>query len=143
MTNKAHPLISEKTSKELPTFANPEKAGEMGRRIDREQKMFETMNEALGGPKTANILADTADMGNFDPEIISKLTRGNGKEAAFAQLGKMIDPNKTATRAVSDRLSQILLETAPAKIPDAFEGMLARAKEVAQRKALMTGMINT
>lgn len=101
------------------------------------------MNEALGGSKTANNLADAADMGNFDPEIISKLTRGNWKEAAVAQLGKMIDPNKTATRAVSDRLSQIFLETDPAKIPDAFKGMLARAKEVAQRKAVMTGIANT
>lgn len=142
-TNKARPLISEKTSKEFPAFANPEKAAEMGRRINREQKMFETMNEALGGSKTANNLADAADMGNFDPEIISKLTRGNWKEAAFAQLGKMIDPNKTATRAVSDRLSQILLETDPAKIPDAFKGMLARAKEVAHQKAIMTGIVNT
>jgi hypothetical protein len=143
MTNKARPLISEKTSQEFPAFANPEKAGEMGRRINREQKMFETMNEALGGSKTANNFADAADMGNFDPEIISKLTRGNWKEAAFAQLGKMIDPNKTATRAVSDKLAQVLLETDPEKIPDAFKGMLARAKEAAHQKAIMTGIINT
>ncbi len=143
MTNKARPLISEKTSKEFPAFANPNKAAVMGRRINREQKMFETMNTALGGSNTANNLADAADMGNFDPEIISKLTRGNWKEAAFAQLGRMIDPNKTATRAVSDKLAQVLLETDPEKIPDAFKGMLARAKEVAQRKSLMTGMINT
>ncbi|MGW6778974.1 hypothetical protein ACWF50_13135 [Brucella pseudogrignonensis] len=143
MTNKARPLLSQKYAEEFPAFADPEKAAQMGRRINREQKMFDTMSEALGGSKTANNLADAADMGNFDPEFVSHLSRGNWKEAAFAQLGKMIDPNKTATRAVSDKLAQVLLETDPDKIPDAFKGMLARAKEAAHQKAIMTGIINT
>ena len=42
----------------MPTL---EKAGEMGRRINREQKMFETTKDALGGSTTANNLADAAD----------------------------------------------------------------------------------
>jgi hypothetical protein len=54
MTDQARPLIFEKTSKEFPAFANPEKAGEMVRCINREQKMFKTMNEALGVSKTIN-----------------------------------------------------------------------------------------
>lgn len=141
-TNKARPLLSEKTAQEFPAFALPDKAAEMGRRINREQKMFETTNEALGGSKTANNIFDAADMGHFDPEFLTAVTRGNWKDAALAQVAKFIDPNKSGTPAVSELLAKRLLETDPAKVPEVFKGALARAQKDAKRKAIATGIMN-
>jgi hypothetical protein len=47
----------------------PWEAEQLGHRIGREQRMFETHQAALGGSKTADNTADAADLSQFDPSI--------------------------------------------------------------------------
>src|SRR5664279_2291545 len=48
----------------------------MQRRIGREQTMFETRNNALGGSKTADNLADGDALG-IDPSVVGHIISGN------------------------------------------------------------------
>lgn len=50
-TNKARPFQTPKYEAEFKAFAAPGKADQLGRRIGREQRMFDTAQAALGGSK--------------------------------------------------------------------------------------------
>jgi hypothetical protein len=72
--NKARPLINDAFQAEAAAMApgNPL----MQQRLAREQTMFETRNQALGGSRTADNLNDDAAM-SVDPSIIGHLLSGN------------------------------------------------------------------
>lgn len=112
-TNKARPLMTEKTGQEFPAFAIPQRVDKMGRRIAREQRMFETANAALGGSKTADNLADAAEMAKFDPGVFANLLRGRPIAAAVDAVAKMASEAKGMPPAVMDRIAKTLLETRP------------------------------
>ncbi|WP_273727470.1 hypothetical protein [Brucella gallinifaecis] len=142
-TNKARMLITDKTAKEFPAFAVPSKADQMARRIGREQKMFATANEAMGGSKTADNLADMADMANFDPSIVSGLMRGSIKDTAVAAFTKLLTEAKGTPKPVIQRLAKVLMETDPMAAKTALENAIAQGKMTSGRRALINAIMNS
>lgn len=131
-TNKARPLITDKTGQEFPAFAVPGQGDRMGRRIAREQRMFETANTAMGGSKTADNLADAAEMGKFDPGVIMTLLQGRPVQAAVQSVGRLIKESQGMSPGVIERIARMLLETRP----DVARAMLAN---VGTRQAVADG----
>lgn len=116
MTNSARPLSSDKYKTELPQFAAPGKGDQLTRRLDREQKMFETNSSALGGSRTADNLADAADSAMLDTSVLGNLLSGNFKGAGLQLALKA--GNKFAGRspAVLDNMGKMLTNTDPSSI---------------------------
>ena len=112
-TNKARMLMTEKTGQEFPAFAAPGRADQMGTRIAREQRMFETANTALGGSKTADNLADAADLNKFDPSIMTHLLNGRPVAAVVSAVTKALNESRGLPPSVLARLSRSLMETDP------------------------------
>jgi hypothetical protein len=112
-TNKARMLQTPKFEAELPAFAAPERGGQLADRIAREQTMFRTANAALGNSKTADNLADAADMNQFDPAVIGRLVRGDPIGAITTGLSKVLGTVTGQPPSVVERLSRVLMETNP------------------------------
>lgn len=122
-TNKARMLMTEKSGQEFPAFAAPGKADELGDRIAREQRMFQTANAALGGSKTADNLADAADLAAFDPSILGKLFQGRPVSAAMQAAAQILTKaSGTTSPGVSERLAKVLMETNPGAARAALSG---------------------
>lgn len=118
-TNKARPLMSAKTGDEFPEFAVPGKAEQMGDRIAREQRMFETANAALGGSKTADNLADMADSA-IDPGVLAALARGKFGEAALSGITQLANSARGLPPAVIEKLIPALMESNPQAARELF-----------------------
>lgn len=112
-TNKARMLITEKTGQEFPAFAAPGRGDTMGNRIAREQTMFETSAQALGGSRTADNLADIADVQSFDPTMIGALLTGNFKGAALQGLQKGVNTIQGRNTQTRDMIARALLQNSP------------------------------
>lgn len=140
-TNKARPLITEKTGQEFPAFAVPQRADQMGRRIAREQRMFETTNQALGGSKTADNLADAADMNKFDPSIMTNLMQGRPVAAVVSAVTKALNESRGLPPSVLTRLSQSLMETDPAAARLLLQAGTSRNISAQGRKALFSTVL--
>ncbi|MBY5440508.1 hypothetical protein [Rhizobium leguminosarum] len=112
-TNKARMLQTPKFEAELPAFAAPGRGGQLADRIAREQTMFRTANAALGNSKTADNLADAADMNQFDPAVIGRLVRGDPIGAITTGLSKALGTLTGQPPSVVERLSRVLMETNP------------------------------
>lgn len=121
-TNKARSLITPKTAEEFPAFAAPGRGDQMGNRIAREQRMFETSNAALGGSKTADNLADASEMSRFDPGVMSALMNFQPMGALLAGArGLMNEASGTPPRVV-EQLARALMETDPAAAQAILQG---------------------
>lgn len=147
-TNKARSLITAKTGEEFPAFAIPQRAAKMGDRIAREQRMFETANAALGGSKTADNLADIADMQSFDPTMIGALLSGNIKGAAIQGLTKGINTLQGRNQATRDLIAKALMETGPTRAKAVLADAVARGDKISKTneaiiKALIAGGAST
>lgn len=110
-TNKARPLITRKTEQEFPAFAAPGRGEQLGDRIARENRMFETANAALGGSKTADNLADITDVQAFDPTMVGALATGNFKGAILQALTKSGNVLQGRNQQTRDMIAKLLLET--------------------------------
>ena len=140
-TNKVRNLISEKTGQEFPAFAVPQRADRMGRQIAREQRMFETANAALGGSKTADNLADAADLAQFDPSIMMHLFSGRPVAAMMAGLGRLLNESRGLPPTVLTQLSRALMETNPAAARQILQVGANRAATDAQRRAIINSLM--
>lgn len=136
-TNKARPLMTPKTGEEFPAFAAPGRADQLGSRIAREQRMFETANTALGGSKTADNLADAAEMATFDPGIMGHLFSGRPGRAALDAAGKLLKEAQGMSPGVMERVGKSLLETNPAAVRALLDGGAKTAAEDALRRSLV------
>lgn len=116
MTNKARPLMSPKTSREFPAFAAPGKGGQLQDRIAREQTMFETGAQAFGNSRTADNLADMAEIGQIDPSVVGSLLRGDMKGAAIQGVTKALQNLQGRNQQTRDMIADMLLERAPNKV---------------------------
>jgi hypothetical protein len=134
-------LMTEKTGQEFPAFAAPGRADQMGTRIAREQRMFETANAALGGSKTADNLADAADLNKFDPSIMTHLLHGRPVAAAVSAIMKAINESRGLPPSVLTRLSQALMETNPAAAQLLLSTGTQRGLSAAGRKAMYGSII--
>lgn len=124
MTNRARPLISDATAAEFPAFAAPGQGPQLMDRINREQRMFETMNAALGGSRTADNAADMADMQGFDPSIISAFATGGIKGAALHGLTRGMNAIQGRNSATRDAIAQMLLQGNPTQARAALQGAI-------------------
>jgi hypothetical protein len=108
--NKAREFMSDAVQSELHAIA-PLKSGKpMMDRFARENTMFETMAQALGGSRTADNLADSAATG-VDPAILGNLLSGNLGAAARNTLVRSADNLGGNTPAVREQMAKILLQT--------------------------------
>lgn len=141
-TNKARPLISEATAAEFPAFAAPGRADQLGRRLGREQTMFETNQTALGGSRTADNLADAGDMRSFDPGVMASLLRGQPIQAAINGVTNLIANAQGRSPAVMDQIARALIETRPDVARRMFEQAASGGRTSAARRALINAMLN-
>ena len=110
-------------------------ADRLGQRLAREQRMFETAHAAMGNSKSADNLADIADMTKYDPGVMSAILRGSPKEAVMAALTRAIAETQGKSRPVVERLTKTLLE----RNPEEARRMLSA---VAEKKAYSDGVRN-
>lgn len=137
-TNKARLLMTGKTEQEFPAFAAPGRAEQMGDRIGREQRMFETSNAALGGSKTADNLADAAEMSRFDPAVMTALFQGRPVQAVVTAVTRALsEANGTPPRVV-ERIARVLMETRP----DVARQMLEQATTRTQSNRAIRAVTN-
>lgn len=119
--NKARPLLNDAFAAEADAMApgNPL----MQRRLGREQRMFETRNQALGGSKTADNLAD-ADALGIDPTMVGHLLSGNmvGAVKSVIHAGSRVVTGNTP--AVREAVANILLQHGASATPAALDRMV-------------------
>ncbi|WP_050994503.1 hypothetical protein [Sinorhizobium fredii] len=119
-TNRARTLTTPKFEQEFQAFAAPSRAEQLGNRIGRENRMFETSNAALGNSRTADNLGDIDDMANFDPAVLSNLLQGNLTQAALAGARQAFNAGKGLPPRVVERVGRQLIETDPKKVLQAL-----------------------
>jgi len=112
--NKVRPLINDAFGQEFPAFAAPGQAPQLGRRIGREQAMFETRDQALGGSRTDMNLGDEADIGLLDPSVLGNMLSGNLTGAAKNAILQGISALKGQPPSVRKMLSDALRANDPA-----------------------------
>ncbi len=122
--NKARPLINDATAAEFPAFAAPGQAPRLQRRLARENRMFETRAAATGGSRTADNLADNADITALSPHAIVSLLSGNVGRAVDSSVGKLVAELGGQSPRVVSRVARALIETDPER----FLAMAERAR---------------
>jgi hypothetical protein len=113
--NAVRPLTSEKATQELGALSlhqgpvAPGQLDPLSQRLARETRMFETRNHALGGSRTADNLADEAEL-KVDPAIIANLVGGHYGAAARQALAAGGNVVSGSTPAVREQIARILLQ---------------------------------
>ncbi|MBY3476073.1 hypothetical protein HFN78_35160 [Rhizobium laguerreae] len=140
-TNKARMLQTPKYEAELPAFAAPGRGPQLADRIGREQTMFRTANAALGNSKTADNLADAADLNQFDPQVIGRLVRGDPIGALTTGLAKLLGTATGQPPSVVHRLSQVLMETNPDVALEVLRGGADKLSQSDQLRARLVSAL--
>lgn len=113
-TNRARPFTSAKSQQEFGAMAlDP---GRIGRRMDRENVMFETTRQALGGSQTADNLADAAESAGYDASAIVNLLTGNfgtGARQVLQAVGQAAKGQNEETRQI---IARALMSREPAQV---------------------------
>lgn len=139
--NKARPFMNDAFAAEANAMA-PGNAL-MQRRLGREQTMFATRNQALGGSKTADHLADADAMGAL-PSLVGQVLSGNWSGAARSVISagsNVVTGNTPAVRAaVSDILLQRGANVTPAAL-DRMVGETIRKIQTVQRLTMGGGRV--
>lgn len=138
--NKARPLTSDAFQQEAAAIAPGNDL--MQRRLGREMRMFETRNQALGGSRTADNLADAQAMA-VNPEVmgvVRNIMSGNFGGAVKGALSAGYNAFTGNTAAVRDEVARILLQNgrniSPGRLQamvDAIVNRSRRAAEIADR----------
>jgi hypothetical protein len=139
--NKARPLLNDAFAAEANAMA-PGNAL-MQRRLAREQTMFETRSQALGGSKTADNLADADAMG-IDPTMVGQILSGNFQGAARSLISAGSSIYSGNTPAVRAAVAEILLQRGAATTPAALDRMVGetiRKIQAVQRLAQNGGRV--
>jgi hypothetical protein len=121
--NKARPLINDAFQAESQAIAPG--ADLMGRRIGREQTMFETRNQALGGSRTADNLADHEALG-INPSVVGHVVTGNWTAAIGSMLHAGVRGVTGNTPAVRKAVADILLQNGARLSGPALDAMVTR-----------------
>ncbi|QRE76486.1 hypothetical protein [Methylobacterium aquaticum] len=107
--NKARQFGSDAAQAELQAFTRPDKVEALTRQLGRENEMFANRAEALGNSKTAENLADNADVG-VDAGLLAKLLAGNFGGAMRDTLARGAASLNGNTEAVRQNLARLLME---------------------------------
>jgi len=142
-TNKARALQTPKLEQELQAFAFPGRSDQLGRRIGREQRMFDTANAALGNSKTADNLADAADMAQFDPGILAAFASGGFSGALMSGIGRVAAELKGTPPSVAKRIAQAIMEADPATARQILTQGAQKAQSNDRLRALIGTMLTT
>lgn len=144
-TNKARMLITGKTEQEFPAFAAPGRGDVMGDRIAREQRMFETANQALGGSRTADNLADATEMMGFDPTMLGiagNALTGNLRSAGMQALQHGVNLVQGRNQGTRDMLARMLMQGDPTAARAELAAAVARGQVLNNRQqALVQALI--
>jgi hypothetical protein len=105
--NKARPLLNDAFEQEASAMAPGNSL--MLRRLAREQTMFETRNQALGGSRTADNLADANAMG-IDPTVVGHVLSGNYTGAVRSLIQAGSNAVNGNTPAVRQAIGNIILQ---------------------------------
>lgn len=122
-TNKARPYTSEATREELDAFAVPGRADQLQRQIGREQTMFETRNQALGGSRTMDNINDHEAMG-VDPHIVGQILKADWHGAVKTALTAGHNIKSGNTPEVRRQIADILLQSGRDIRPDQLSKMV-------------------
>lgn len=130
--NKVRPLTSDKAQQELQALSlhqgpvQPGQLDPMSRKLAREQTMFETRNQALGGSKTADNLADAGAMG-VNPTLVGQVLSGNWGGAMRTALAAGQNALSGNTAQVRQAVADILLQRGQSMSPAALQRMVDEA----------------
>lgn len=132
--NKARPLTSDAFRDEAAVIAPGNNM--MQRRLGREMTMFETRNQALGGSRTADNLADAGAMG-VEPQVVVGVVRnilsGNVGGAVRDVLAAGSNVFSGNTPEVRRHVAEILLQRAPNMNAQALQNMVDQTIQRIQR----------
>ncbi|MCK1277677.1 hypothetical protein IVB46_20920 [Bradyrhizobium sp. 61] len=132
--NKARPLTSDAFRDEAAALAPGNDM--MQRRLGREMTMFETRNQALGGSRTADNLADANAMA-VEPKVVFGVVRnilsGNPGAAVRDVLAAGSNVLSGNTPEVRRHVAEILLQRAPNMNPHALQNMVDQTIQRIQR----------
>ncbi len=138
--NKVRPFTSDAYQAELPQFAAQDQGDLMMRRLGRENTMFGTRAETLGS-KTANNLADEADLSVFDPSIIGNVLSGNLSAAVKNGILQGLSALKGQPPAVRKMLSDALRFTSPDQASQALKVAISEINASQQQKQAILRMM--
>ncbi|NKJ03477.1 hypothetical protein [Rhizobium sp. SG741] len=141
-TNKARMLMTPKYESEFPSFAAPGMGDQLVNRVTREQRMFETMNQAIGGSRTADNLADMSDIANFDPAVLTNLFSGNLKTAAVQAAVRVLNEGKGMPPRVIERIGRGLMETDPQSARNLLTVASSKVTSDTAKRGLATAILN-
>jgi hypothetical protein len=122
--NKARPLTSDAFRDEAAAIAPGNDM--MQRRLGREMTMFETRNQALGGSRTADNLADANAMG-VNPTLVGQVLSGNWGGAMRTALAAGQNALTGNTAQVRQAVADILLQRGSSMSPAALQRMVDEA----------------
>lgn len=134
-TNRARPFTSEKARQEMGSLAlDPDR---LGRRIDRENVMFDTYRQALGGSQTADNLADAAESSGYDASAIVNLLTGNFGTGAR----QLLQAAGHAIRGQNEETRQIIARALLSRDPGSVLAQAAQqTRSDATRKAIVDAL---
>lgn len=136
--NKARPLTSDKSAAELGAMAsNPDV---LRAQIGRENTMFETANAAMGGSRTADNLADIADVKGVSGSALINLLTGNWKAAATQAGDKVMSAITGRGDATRELIAKALLAN---DLNSALAPALAAAKTTAERSRIIEALLRS
>jgi hypothetical protein len=141
-SDKSRPLISDATGREFATIPADGKGSRLWNQLGREKQMFETRNAATGGSKTADNLADMADMTQFDPSIMGSLLQGKLLPAASMAIAKALNETKGLPPSVMSRVAKALMETDPNAARMALEAAAKKSGKSIAHRSSATAIIN-
>ncbi|TAX57110.1 hypothetical protein ELI01_18695 [Rhizobium leguminosarum] len=143
-TNKARALITGKTEQEFPAFAAPGRGDVMGERIAREQRMFETANQALGGSRTADNLADATDMMGFDPTMLGiagNALTGNIRSAGMQALQQGVNAVQGRNQGTRDMIARMLMQSEPTQARAALAAAVRKGETLTRAQQAIVNAI--
>lgn len=105
--NKARGLMSEKAQAELGWMAKDPEL--LRRRLERENRMFETNALAMGGSRTADNLADIADMQGLSSSVVGNVLSGRWGAAGGQILDRLLAGASGTNPKTREIIAQMLL----------------------------------
>jgi hypothetical protein len=135
-TNKARPFTSEKSATERNAMAlDPER---LDRRIGRENTMFETSRQALGGSQTADNLADAAESSGFDANALVNILSGR----VVTGVSQIATALKQAAKGQNEETRQIIARALLSRDPGkALTAAVKTTKSDETRRAVTNALI--
>lgn len=139
--NKARPLINDATSAEIEAFALPGKGTRLNNQLARENRMFETRAAATGGSRTADNLADSADMAQQDPTMLLNLATRGIVPTIMGAGNRLLNELQGVPPTVLRRVAEQLMETNPQVARQILESATVQSVDKNVRRAAMAAAL--